>query len=350
MKMQKSILFVYTHWQSFVREDYDILSDGFKVLKLHFRLEKGLFSFIYHQFSGIFSILHHILKVEVIYIWFCDYHAFWAVLLAKIFNKKTVIVVGGFDAVKIPSIEYGLFMKNNLRTHLVQFAYRHCDKIIAVDESLIHGKNTYAGADSITGVAHFVKGISGKSQVIPTGYDAEKWKVFTKKNQVLTVALIKDEKVFARKGIDLFLATAQQLPHIEFYLVGLQDMNLIPDEFKELQNLRIFPILNQEELIELYAESKVYVQFSVSEGLPNVLCEAMMSACIPVGTTANGIPHAIGDCGFILHQKDINQAVKLVESALKSPTEMGTNARQRIQKLFPKQKRKKLLFELINKL
>lgn len=346
----KQVLFVYSHWQSFVREDHRLLSDEFKVEKLQFRLEKGFFQFFLFQLKGILNLLREVPANDVIYIWFCDYHAFWSVLIAKIFRKKTVIVVGGFDAVKIPTIDYGLFMENGLRRKLAEFAYRHCDKIIAVDTSLIKGTNTYAGEDSVSGIAHFVQGIESKSEVIPTGYSPEKWQVKPKKKQVLTVALIKDEKVFMRKGIDVFLEVAKNLPEIPFYLIGLQDNTLIPEHLQNLKNVHFYPILPQEELIDLYAESAVYAQFSVSEGLPNVLCEAMMSGCIPVGSSANGIPLAIGDCGFILNEKDTAKATELVQQALNADASKANCARNRIIKLFPENQRKSALTRLIQEL
>lgn len=344
------ILFIYSHWQSFVREDYQLLADVFNVKKLRFILHKSPFSFFIYQIISVFKLLYFIIRTDIVYIWFCDYHAFWAVLLAKIFRKKSVIVVGGFDAVKIPLIDYGIFMKNNFRSRLAKWAYKNCNRIVAVDRSLIKGENTFAGLGAKSGVAHFVAGVEGKSIVIPTGYDAEKWKIADKKKQVLTVALIKDAKVFYRKGIDLFLEVAQQLPDIPFVIVGLQDTSLIPSHLQNLKNLSIYPIVPQDELIALYAESQVYCQFSLSEGLPNVLCEAMMSGCVPVGSSANGIPLAIGDCGYVLEEKKVSSATEYVKKALFSGEKSAEKSRHRILSLFPKKQRKQKLNELIEQL
>lgn len=338
---------MYSQWQSFVKEDFHLLYDEFNVKKLHFELNKDFFKFFKGQIFGILRLFWQIPRRDLVYIWFCDYHAFWSVLIAKIFAKKSVIVVGGFDAVKIPSIDYGLFMEQGIRVQLAKWAYKNCDRIIAVDSSLIRGENPYAGEDSKVGVANFVENIESKSLVIPTGYDDSKWKIGNKKQQVLTVALIKDQKVFDRKGIPLFLRVAKALPETQFYLVGLKNQSLIPDEFKNLSNLKIYPILPQEELIDLYAASKVYVQFSVSEGLPNVLCEAMMSGCIPVGSSVNGIPLAIGDCGFVLKEENAEKAIELVQQALNENTEKSECARKRIQELFPKNLRKEKLIQMI---
>ena len=66
----------------------------------------------------------------------------------------------------------------------------------------------------------------------------------------------------------------------------------------------------------------------------SVVCEAMLCKCIPVGTNSNGIPTAIGDCGFILQGRTAGEAARLVKNAMDSPASLGDAARRRIEKNF----------------
>jgi glycosyltransferase involved in cell wall biosynthesis len=56
------------------------------------------------------------------------------------------------------------------------------------------------------------------------------------------------------------------------------------------------------------------------EGLPNALCEAMLCGCVPVGTKRNGIPTAIGDCGFYVPYDDPKAAAEAIKKRLAQET------------------------------
>ena len=113
-------------------------------------------------------------------------------------------------------------------------------------------------------------------------------------------------------------------------------------------NVQFIKKLSQEELRKYYSRAKVYVQFSLREGLPNAVCEAMMCECIPVGSDKNGIPTAIGDCGFILKQRDVQLAVQLISQAMKAPPALAKKARQRILENFTPLQRETALLSLIH--
>ncbi|MBK7697247.1 MAG: glycosyltransferase [Saprospiraceae bacterium] len=63
----------------------------------------------------------------------------------------------------------------------------------------------------------------------------------------------------------------------------------------------MFP--NKQESKELYTKHKIFAIPSMTEGLPNTLCEAMLCGCIPVGSNIEVIAHIINDTGLTLISK-----------------------------------------------
>ena len=117
--------------------------------------------------------------------------------------------------------------------------------------------------------------------------------------------------------------------------LSASEMLLSKDDTEE-----ILEKMRQNKLVEYYQKAKVYAQFSMREGLPNAVCESMLCKCIPVGFNNGGIPLAIGDCGFVLEERNVDRAVKLIEKAINSPENLGEKARERIIEKFPLENRK----------
>jgi glycosyltransferase involved in cell wall biosynthesis len=59
----------------------------------------------------------------------------------------------------------------------------------------------------------------------------------------------------------------------------------------------------------------VYAQFSITEGLPNVVCEAMLAGCIPVGSNVGGIPELIETTGILINERSPEIAKKAILDA-----------------------------------
>lgn len=353
---KKKVLLFYLSYSTFVKEDDAILSATFEVTKYRFEASKKLFNFAFQVIKLLFYSIIKIPNTDIVYIWFADYHSLLPSILARFFRKKIVIVIGGYDAVSIPSINFGVFRKENFRAFCARKSIQLADLILPVDESLVEDVNSYADPDGKgypIGIKHFVKSIPGKIVVLPTGYDPQKWHIdrnTVRQKSVITIGGAPDAQTFKRKGLDFLIETARLMPETDFYIVGLKGkMNdyALDTAPKNVHSLGYLP---NDELPALLNQHKVFAQFSMSEGLPNTLCEAMLCGCIPVGSRVNGIPKGIGNNGFILEQKNAEKASKLLKLALESPEEMSHQARAHIKQHFLQSFRKENLIALLQTL
>lgn len=91
------ILFVCPSFSSFIQNDLDMLRRHFDVWVAHYRGKRRLLRFLIGTLKGV-------LWADVTFSWFADVHAFAAVLFSKIFRKKSIVVVDGYEVVKVQGI------------------------------------------------------------------------------------------------------------------------------------------------------------------------------------------------------------------------------------------------------
>lgn len=288
--MKKNILLVYVNYSSFVKTDYEILSKKYEVSTYHYKPVRGICKNTIEFSRQLYHLLINIKKYSAIYIWFGDYHSFLPVLFGKLFRKKTLVVIGGYDVAYLPQYGYGTMTKP-LRKLLTRFSFRHATVCIPVAEGL---------EKQLIKICP-----KAKSQTISTGYKfnlSQNYDFHThRENIILTVSITGNHQRYMIKGLDRFRELAQQLPNYKFYIIGVE---------KSAQklfapcpsNLNLIPPLKANELVEYYLNASYYAQFSRSEGLPNALCEAMLYGCVPLGTNVGGIRHATGNFGLILNE------------------------------------------------
>ncbi|RKY56427.1 MAG: hypothetical protein DRP93_01400, partial [Candidatus Neomarinimicrobiota bacterium] len=291
-----------------------------------------LLSNILAQLSLNFWLLQHIWTSYAVYIWFADYHAFLPVLFSKIWKKKSLLIEGGYDTTIIPEIRYGSHI-SALRSKMSSFAMRHASLNLPVCETL---------------TPEIIKWAPGaKIQHLYTGYDFNFFKAKgQKKKIILTVATGNSEQRIRLKGINEFVNVAQKLPDYRFVIIGIgkegrNHLINLPN------NCELFDKINQKELLSWYQQAKVYAQFSMREGLPNVVCEAMLCECIPVGFRAGGIPIAIGNAGYIIENRSIDEAAKAIKLAMATDSKKGIMAREHIINNFPQKAREEKLLKLL---
>jgi len=324
-KKIRKVFFVTLSFSEFIKKDLSFLKKHYKVKVGHYRGKRSTF----HMLKGT-------LWSDLTFSWFADIHSFWAVFFSRVFKKKSIVVVGGYDAAKVPEMNYGLALSPVLY-HFAKYALKKADRVLTVDESL--------KKDIIKNYE-----VSGKNIVtVPTGYDPGFWKLNRKKEElVLSISQI-NPLYIKIKGIEAFIQCASYFPETKFVVAG-------PSEKKSLIRLRAMSPPNvifsghipKHELPGWYSRAKVYCQFSRSAGLPNTLCEAMLCECIPVGTPYGGIPTAIGNTGYYVPYGDVHATVAAIRKALQSQN--GKKARERIKKLFLLEKRDNKLIQIIEKI
>ncbi len=321
------VFFFSTLYTPFIEEDYRILSSAFRVERL-----------IARAFRAVFGIPGGVRRSSVAIAWFGSVYAGILVWCAARLRRKSVVVVAGIDASKDREINYGIWL-SPWKVPFVRYAFRHADRVAAVDPFLAKEVKRLAG-------------YPGKNIVsIPFGFDGDCWRPGGKRDEsVLTIAACHDAWRMKKKGIDKLFEAAAVLPEIKFLVIGIHERLLPPARRDAPANVELVSYIPRESLLPYLQRAKVYCQPSYTEGLPNALCEAMLCGCIPVGTTVGGIPTAIGDAGFLVPYGDRAALVDALRKALAAPKAASDAARNRILSHFTLRARSESMRQMIQEL
>ncbi len=352
------VLFFHLGQSSFVKEDLRILRDFMDVREFYFdprkTSPKPIYAFkLFARFVWqIVWLILHIRKTDLIYCWFSDFHGFLPALFSKLFRKPMLTVLGGSDCNKIKTLNYGVF-SSSWRAPLGEFVIRNSTLLLPVHKTLIesdpYSKNwEYAHPN---GLKNNLKQVNTSWLELPTGYSHQMWSsgLTARKPVVTTVGMVSDSRTALIKGWDYVLATAELLPDFEFQIVGLSK-SFEPD-FRAIyaipNNVTLIPPMDREKLVDLYQHSSVYLQLSRVEGLPNVLCEAMICGCIPIGSAVFGIPSVIEQTGYVAEKPDPTLIAELVKKAHETASNNREKCRKYIVDNYSIEQRKSRLKDII---
>ena len=247
------------------------------------------------------------------------------------------MVAGGFDAAKVPEINYGL-LNTTISKHFALYTFHNCDKILAVshfskEELLIN-----------------VGALHDKIEVIYNALSSASFEYGSfKKDAVLTVCST-NRLTWKRKGIDTVVNVAGIMPDIDFIIVGKPDWDFINDNgLDRFDNVTFAGSVSDGKLKSLYQSSGVYLQLSYYESFGCALAESMLSGCVPIVTINAALPEVVGNCGYYVPYGDVEKTRAAIISALEN-TKLGLAARERIETCFPLSRRKEGLVKVINSL
>jgi len=316
--LKKNATIVYSIKRSFVKSDISILEAlDYNVFQIQSSPKKTLMSFIINRIKEKIKSILYISRSKIVIIWFNDYHAFIPILFSKLFLKKSVIIVGGYDAIVDKQNRHGLFFKKGIRSTLAKINYSLVSEIWVVHKSLEEGcRYAKEKFNIISGVRSFTNNKKLVIQEISTGYDVRFWD-YDRNNEkigVMTAAYFSDERVINIKGLKIFNELASLLPDIPFTVIGEAKIQI--DKFINLNpNVNVLGIQTRTQMKQLYQNNKFYFQGSRLEGLPNSVCEAMLCGCIPIGSKVFGIPDIIGNTGILFDtEKDLVQVKDFILS------------------------------------
>lgn len=340
--MKKRVLYIHSVKTSFVRKDVALLKENFDVKIFFFDPSNKLlvpFQFI----KQFFFITFYILKSDITITQFGGYQSFLPTLLAKVFRKKSLVILGGTDCVSFPSINYGNFNRPGLK-QFTAWSLRLATHLSPVHKSLVLSDYTYTKDDyPKQGYKYFCPKVQAGHTELFYGYDSTQFKNDQKKikNSFITVGFLNNANYY-RKGIDLIVKQAELFPEFKFTIVGgtIED---IPID-KVPANVEMISSVSYDELKNLYGTHEFYFQLSICEGFPSAICEAMLCGCIPIGSDVAAIPEIMGGTGFVLKHKDDNELSSIMNEAIACDKEAKAElARKQIIDNFPLDTRQKLI-------
>ena len=281
---------------------------------------------------------------------FSGYHAVFPALLAR----RCFIILAGSDCASIPAIGYGNHARK-LMGWATRFAARKATRLLPVHASLMLRSSDYADiVPREQGISAFAPGLNTPWTEIPYGFDGQYWcpdETSTRSpERFLCVAgpAAQNNRVHLLKGVDLLLQIAERTPQAHFQIVGLAD----PDAYGIAPpNVTFTGRVAPDQLRDLYRRTAFYAQLSLSEGMPNALCEAMLCGCIPLVSQVASMPSIIAEHGKVLHKRDAELGSQACRELLSlSPAELelrSQGSRERILNAFPMDRRTKALFAVL---
>ena len=318
---------------TYVEEDVRILSRHYRVevvTRRDYPSRKQFLPMLLRRFAAD--------RYALVYMWFADpYDSPYVVLLARLFRMKCAVVAGGYDVASLPAIGYGGLSSTVNRWKV---------------------KTALLGAHVVLTSSHFLAADVqrlGRVRGVRPLYPGVDCTYFTpgarqKERLVVTVGSVIPIQ-WKRKGLDVFAECSKLLPDVRFVIVGRSPDADVAAELRGRggENLELTGThVSRQELLEWYQRAAVYAQLSQHEGFGVAVAEAMGCGCVPVAARVGALPEVVGDAGFLVDQGNAGAAAGAITRAMESA--LGPHARERVQTLYPLERRERELTEAMSTL
>ncbi|MHA2244557.1 MAG: glycosyltransferase [Candidatus Hodarchaeales archaeon] len=271
------------------------------------------------------SSIHKLIKKEKIQI----IHANWIIpagfigIIAKMIYKRPLIIT-------IRGSDVNIWAKKRILSPLIKFILKHCDAIIVVSNEL-------------------------SKEIVKLGIEPQKihiiWHgVYQKNNNhrnidkksLLFVGALREVKglKYLIRAINI---VKEHYPNVKLNIVGEGTLhNYIVKELIKLNltsHVKLLGKLPNSRVIELMAESGIFILPSISEGLPRAIIEAMTQKLPVIATAVGGNIEIIepGVTGILVPPKEEKELSKAILNLIKNPDfskMLAENALQFVSKNF----------------
>ena len=276
--------------------DHAILSERYDVTTFHYRYSP----------ANVARLVDAVRGHDFVFAWFASPMAAVAVLAAKRFGKKSMIVAGGYDVADYAPLKHGMAHRP-LQRPFARYALEHADLVLPV--SRFNEGELYRFARPKGRVVRVEN--AADLPVVDLGRP--------RRRQVVTAGAI-DELYSRLKGHDLLIEAARYLPDVRFVFAGpAKDRTLERFQAVAPPNVEFPGMVPHDRLVDLFVESSVYAQLSLYESFGVAVAEAMWCGCTPVVSAQPALVEVVGDTGEVVTGKDPLDAARAIERALAAP-------------------------------
>jgi glycosyltransferase involved in cell wall biosynthesis len=137
--------------------------------------------------------------------------------------------------------------------------------------------------------------------------------------------------------IDAFDRVAENFPGMHLHIVGggdyQQTLEMYAGEKKSKGNIIFYGFLDHTEVANLYARMHLFVLASHSEGIANVILEAMLCGLIVAGSAVGDIPvHLAESRGFLFEVGDTDALTEIISRVVTTPWQDFLTMKQKARK------------------
>src|SRR4030043_2230836 len=241
------------------------------------------------------------------------YFAWWAssgvkaLIISKIKRKPCLIVAGGSDVSLKDRSPAGYNSRKLLHKLIIKWTLGHADAVLAVSKDIYEDARKL-GAKNL--------------HLVYVCVDTKKYKPINVKREhnILIVSHLSKQNVERKKkkiSISSMPAVLKKIPDAKLMIVGTKlDGYGELTEFVKSLNLEksvLFPgKVSEEEKINLYNKSMVFLSPSEHEGFGLVIAEGMACGLPAIVTDRGALPEVVGDAGIYVPLNDVEAIAKAI--------------------------------------